>query len=111
MDNFERALRHAADNADPEESIAYMEVGYLGYYTQLGIVDLVGLVSPSLIPHVIRRDFSSGFWESRPDYLVELEGSEFIRPIVQDPRFPRQYRKLKDLPGFGGRELRIYRRR
>jgi len=108
---YRELARYFAENADPDESIAYMEVGYLGYYTRLGIVDLVGLVSPSLIPYVIRRDFSSGFWESRPDYLVELEGSEFIRPIVQDPRFPQQYYLLKELPGFDGRGLRIYHRR
>lgn len=99
------------ENARPSETIAYMEVGYLGYYTKLGIVDLVGLVSPQYIPYVLRQDFSAGFWESRPEYLVELEGSEFIRPIVRDPRFGPAYGRIAELKGFDGRELRIYRRR
>ena len=97
------------DNADSEQSVAFFEVGALGYYTDLAVVDLVGLVTPSVIPHVLNRDFATGFWESRPDYLVELEGSEFTRPIVENPLFPGNYVREVTFDGPENRSLTIYR--
>lgn len=108
---YYRLAEWFSQNAEPSETVAYMEVGYLGYYTDLGIVDLVGLVSPEFIPCVVRRDFSTPFWKTEPNYLVELEGSEFIRPILRDPRFSRNYDRVAELKGFDGRYLRVYRRR
>lgn len=98
-------------HAQPQETIAYMEIGYLGYYTELGVLDLVGLVTPEAIPHVARRDFSTVFWATMPDYLVELEGSEFIRPIVEHPLFSRGYEPVGRVEGFSDLDLTIYRRR
>ncbi len=98
-------------NATSGQSVAYFEVGTLGYYTDLGVVDLVGLVTPSMIPHVLNQDFSGGFWEIMPDYLVELEGSEFTRPIVENPVFLEAYSPAVRFDGPGDRSLRIFRRR
>ena len=79
--------RHAAyrdlarwlnDHTDPSAAVAYHEIGYLGYYTDNRIVDLVGLVSPDITPHVAVGDFASGFWDARPEYLVYPEGSRFF---------------------------------
>ena len=95
-------------DAKPGQSVAFFEVGALGYYTDLAIVDLVGLVTPSMIPHVVNQDFSSGFWELMPDYLIELEGSEFTRPIVENPLFPGSYSEVKTFDGPGDRSLTIY---
>jgi len=97
-------------NTDPADSVAYHEIGYLGYYTDNRIVDLVGLVTPQITPHVAIGDFGWGFWQATPDYLVQLEGSRFFAGIVGDPRFPRMYEYVDQLPGFGGRRLAVYRR-
>ncbi len=98
-------------DAKPGQSVAFFEVGALGYYTDLAVVDLVGLVTPSMIPHVLNQDFSSGFWEIMPDYLIELEGSEFTRPIVENPLFSGSYSPAVRIAGSGDRSLTIYRRR
>ena len=98
-------------DAKPGQSVAFFEVGALGYYTDLAVVDLVGLVTPSMIPHVLNQDFSSGFWEIMPDYLIELDGSEFTRPIVENPAFPGQYSPAVRIDGSGDRPLTIYRSR
>ena len=82
----------------------------LGYYTDLGIVDLVGLVTPEITPRVAMRDFTSGFWELRPEYLVALEQSKFILPIVDDPAFAQGYRRVAELEGFDGLGLTVFRR-
>lgn len=99
------------DSAAPGRSVAFFEVGALGYYTDLAVVDLVGLVSPSVIPHVLNRDFAGGFWDMEPDYLIGLEGSEFIRPIVTNPLFPGRYSRVQDFEGPGGRTLTVYQAR
>ncbi len=61
-------------HATPRQSIAFFEVGYLGYYTKNPIVDQVGLVTAGFVPAIARRDFSSVFWTFRPDYLAVYEG-------------------------------------
>ncbi len=99
------------NDAKPGQSVAFFEVGALGYYTDLAVVDLVGLVTPSVIPHVLNQDFSSGFWEIKPDYLIQLEGSEFTRPIVENPLFLRNYYPAVSINGPGDRSLTIFRRR
>jgi len=98
-------------DAKPGQSVAFFEVGALGYYTDLAVVDLVGLVTPSMIPHVLNQDFSSGFWGIMPDYLIELEGSEFTRAIVENPAFSGNYSPAVRIDGSGGRPLTIYRSR
>lgn len=99
------------ENGSAGERIAYMEVGYLGYYTDLGIVDLVGLVTPEITHRVAARDFTSGFWELEPEYLVSLEGSRFILPILDNPDFAPQYERVAELDGFDGLGLSVFRRR
>lgn len=99
------------EHAALDQSVAFFEVGTLGYYTDLEIVDLVGLVTPSVIPHVINRDFAGGFWENRPDFLIEREGSEFTRAIVDNPLFSGAYIRAVTLDGPDGRSLTIHRAR
>jgi hypothetical protein len=110
-----RAYRELAtwldDHGASGESVAYHEVGYLGYYTELGVVDLVGLVSPEITERVASRDFSSGFWELRPAYLVYLEGSRFIAPIVGHPDFQAEYVQTTRLAGYDGMPLTVFSRR
>jgi len=96
-------------NGSAGERIAYMEIGYLGYYTDLGIVDLVGLVTPEITHRVAARDFTSGFWELEPEYLVSLEGSLFILPIVNNPDFAPRYQRVAEFDGFEGLSLSVFR--
>lgn len=103
-----KVARWLNDNGRPEQSVAFFEVGALGYFTDLAVVDLVGLVTPSVIPHVLNRDFAGGFWEIRPDYLIGLEGSEFTRTIVENPLFSGSYTAAVKIDGPGDRALTIY---
>ena len=40
------------ENATREQSIASFEIGYVGYFTDLKVIDLAGLVTPGLFPWV-----------------------------------------------------------
>jgi arabinofuranosyltransferase len=98
-------------NASPSQSIAYFEVGYLGFYTRNPIVDQMGLVTPGAADAIARRDFSSIFWTHDPDYLLLLDGSGFQYHIVSDPRFRKNYFPAATFAGWGGNSLAIFKRR
>jgi hypothetical protein len=99
------------DHTDPGDGVAYHEIGYLAYYTDNRIVDLVGLVQPEVTPHVAGGDFSWGFWHFEPEYFVNLEGSQFLAAIRDDPRFRDSYRPVAGLPGFDDKWLTVYQKR
>ncbi len=78
--------RHAASDA----VIATPDIGAIGYFGRRRVVDLAGLVTPQMVPHLMRDapevavanfDFASF---SRPDYLVD--------------RAPGRYRLLTESP-------------
>lgn len=98
------------ENTDPGESVAYMEIGYLGYYTQNRIVDLAGLVLPDIAPHVAMGDFAWGFWRYAPDYYVDIETAAWaLASGKADPRFAARYRPVAELPALDGLHLTIYK--
>ena len=76
--------------AAPDEVIATPDIGAIGYYGRRRVVDLAGLITPSMVPHLLRDapevavanfDFATF---SRPDYLVD--------------RAPGRYRLLAESP-------------
>lgn len=104
--------RWLGEHAPPTASLAYIEVGYLGYYTPNRIVDLVGLVTPEITPHIAARDFAWGFWHFQPDYFLYVPTADWaLQSIHEDPRFAMQYRAVAQLPGpRAGTEFTIYQR-
>lgn len=99
------------DHADPAESIAFIEIGYLGYYTENRIVDLAGLVLPDIVPHIAEGDFAWGFWHYEPDYYVYLpDFDRALASIRGDPRFAQQYGPVATLPGPRKTDFIIYKR-
>lgn len=97
-------------NASPSQSIAFYEVGYLGFYTRNPIVDQMGLVTPGAAADIARRDFSSIFWQHAPDYLLVYSGSGFQYHIVSDPRFRKNYRQAAAFAGWGENPLFMFKR-
>ncbi len=66
-----------AKNTTPEASIAAPDIGALGYYSQRRVVDLAGLVTPSMVPLLQKElpedvvaNFSFGR-VARPEFLVD----------------------------------------
>ncbi len=58
-----RAARWIAANTAPDAVIATHDVGAIGWYGERRIVDVVGLVTPGIAPHL-----------RRPDYVAWLRG-------------------------------------
>lgn len=98
-------------HAVKEESIAFIEVGYLGYYTENRIIDLAGLTLPDVVPHIKYGDLSWGFWHYQPDYYVYLPDFDWaLAPIRANPEFDKLYKPVATLPGPRDAEFTIYKR-
>jgi hypothetical protein len=68
--------------AGPGESVAAADIGAVGWFTDLGIVDLDGLVTPQRLPGRGRAGWT--FVRENADYLLA---------------FPRQYSELVEAGG------------
>lgn len=100
------------ENTQPSDSVAYIEIGYLGYYTDNRIIDLAGLVLPDIVPHVAEGDWAWGFWHYQPDYFVYLPSFDWaLAEIHGDPRFEAIYQPVAALGGPNNVELTLYKRR
>ncbi|MFQ5614575.1 MAG: hypothetical protein ACE5H9_20835 [Anaerolineae bacterium] len=70
---YRAVSRWLAANTAPEDSVAFIEIGYLGYFTDNRIVDLAGLTDPTVTPHIASEGFAWGFWHYQPDYYIYAE--------------------------------------
>jgi hypothetical protein len=110
-ESYHRLARWFHDNAPASASVAYIEIGYLGFYSDNRIVDLAGLLERETAEHVARRDFAWAFWRARPDYYVHVpEFDGLLGAIPRDPRFRQWYRPVARMPGKLKHELVIFRR-
>jgi len=109
--SYRRVCDWLSENAESDASVAMSEVGYLGYFTDLRVVDLAGLVTPGIIPNLAKGDKVSGFWEHEPDYYVWFEGDGFWAAINHSPGFARTYQPVARITGPEPRPATlIYRR-
>lgn len=99
------------ENTPPGSTVAFVEIGYLGYYTDNRIVDLVGLIEPAFTANGARLDLASNFWQAQPDYLLYHPAFDWLlAAIVEDGRFRSQYRLAAQLPSHLGSPLHVYER-
>ena len=83
------------NNVEPSKTIAYFEIGYLGFYTNNKIFDLVGLTNPEVLKYIANRNFSQGFWNANPDYLIYAKGSYFQPYVKYSKKFKLNYFPIK----------------
>lgn len=100
---YTKAGQWTAENTPPGSSVAFLEVGYFGYYAQRKIIDLVGLVSPGVSEHIRAKDFQWAVIAYEPDYYIynsEFEG--LLNTTISQPWFKKSYKEIKELsqPGY-----------
>ncbi|MFB3854945.1 MAG: hypothetical protein ACE148_14130 [Vicinamibacterales bacterium] len=98
-----------AANTAPDSSVAYLEIGRLGYYSRRRIVDLMGLVTPGVAEHVAQQDTLWAIYEYKPDYYVTNSVFTWAGTVVDEPWFPAAYEPVKVFPG--AEVLTVYRKR
>jgi len=110
-DSYRELCNWIRENTDPSESVAFIEVGYLGYCTGNRIIDLAGLTTPDIVPHIAEGDFGWGFWHYKPDYYLYLSDFDWaLASIRADPAFKQQYHPVATLPGPREADFVVYKR-
>jgi hypothetical protein len=71
--NYKAISTWLNQNSCPEQSVAFIEIGYLGYFTSNRIIDLAGLIDPAITKHLVTDGFEWGFWHYQPDYYIYIE--------------------------------------
>jgi len=102
---FERAVPYKAvaswlkEHTMPEDSIAYLEIGYLGYFSENQIIDLAGLIDPLIASKIVKNGFTWGFWYYKPKYFLynRVFDSEIWLPGIRPGM--DQYKEVARFPG------------
>lgn len=95
----------------PGSSVAYIEIGQIGYYSERQIVDLLGLVSPGVAKRLKKGNFLWAYQFYQPDYVIYNPlFASWMDPVVVQPWFKAAYEKLGEIdePGYPF-PLTIYR--
>jgi len=61
------------ENTAPDASVAMVEIGLVGWYSERYIIDILGLVNPHNADYIAQREFSSWLLHYQPDYLLRHE--------------------------------------
>lgn len=113
--DYQRLAQWINENTEPSDRVAYIEVGSLQWHSKRRIVDLLGLISPEVIPLIRDGDFGRAVEVTRPEYLVmALPFWNILGSVARHEGFREDYvlesallaRKRFHLP----RPLYIYRR-
>ncbi len=107
--------RWLKNNTPSESVIALNDVGAITYHSDREIVDLVGLVSPEVLPYVMGR--SPGTWDEglsrflaprKPDYLVVFPS--WYPQLVQELELTPLFRVSLENPVIvSGEQMVVYR--
>ncbi|MFN8010758.1 MAG: hypothetical protein U0P81_05080 [Holophagaceae bacterium] len=101
--------RWVADHTPPEARLALNDVGAIAYLSRREVVDLMGLVTPAILPY--RREGEAGvirFVEAvRPDYLIIFPGWFTLLPRTPGFRAVHRVRLVRNRVA-GGDEMVVY---
>lgn len=93
---YREAGRWLANHTAAWERFAAVEVGTLAYYSRRPSTDLMGLVSPEVLPRIPRHDLASAFLRHPTPVIVD---SSFAPFDLGRAKFGRRYRLAA---AFGG---------
>jgi hypothetical protein len=113
LQSYRRGAEWIRANTPPDASIAYVEIGVIGYYSERPMLDLMGLVTPAARPYVLRNDLL-GALKERPTELVLLHPRGRMAMFVHAGWFRKRYREVmrfEDPEGSLRASLRIFRQR
>lgn len=99
--------------AGPGESVAYLEIGILGYLYKGRTLDLLGLTGDIDHEQIARGNMMWGLMKMQPDWYLHREAFGFMTNFVTDePWFAEDYRLVETVshPAMRRQQVRIYRR-
>lgn len=81
--------RWIAHNTNTSASMATIDIGHLGYWSQRRIIDIVGLAQPDVAPHIAQGDFGYAIRHYQPDMV--LIGYAWLPEVQNTPWFQESY--------------------
>ncbi len=91
---YPETARWIAANTNPSASLATIDIGHLGYWSERPIVDIVGLAQPDVSAHIAQGDFGYAIRHYQPDlvligysWLPEVQAADWF----QADYAPRRY--------------------
>ena len=110
LEDYRRAGLWLRRHTAPDQVVATVEVGSLGFYSRRPIHDVMGLVSPEALPHIARGDQAGALASGAPDvFLIYAPHEPFLGAVTDTERFAAGWCELARLPGH--EELVVYGRR
>ncbi len=58
------------ENASPGQTVACAEIGFIGYYSGIKVVDILGLITPKNAKYIAEKDYSNWAEDTQPDFIV-----------------------------------------
>lgn len=111
-DTFRDAGIWIREHSEPDDRIAYGEIGQLAYWSQRPLDDLLGLVTPEAIPYVRVNDEAGVFLRRPPEFFIDHPANPHPG-IASRPWFIAGYREVARIPqpyGSGPPAI-VYRKR
>lgn len=102
------------DLAGPEESVAYLEIGVLGYMFHGRTLDLLGLSGEIGHGQIARGNLIWGLMKMQPDWYIDVAPFSFMTGyVVDEPWFPEAYSLVETVvhPVHQHRKAGLYRRK
>ncbi len=88
--------RWIAHNTNAAATLATIDIGHLGYWSQRHIIDIVGLAQPDVAPHIAQGDFGYAIHHYRPDLV--LIGYAWLPEVQTTPWFQENYAPRRAFP-------------
>lgn len=110
---YREAAKQLPSIVSDGERVAAVEIGIVGYFSGVNILDLVGLTEPRVRPRLAEGDVGWGVWALRPEYLLfhDPPWQSIETGVVEAPDFERQYERVRTFEGEPPFRLALYRRR
>jgi hypothetical protein len=78
-------------NTPADSRVAYVEIGFIAWFSARPIADMLALTNPEVLPDVARNDFVAVFEKASPDYFIYLDMYPYLTPILSSERFINTY--------------------
>jgi hypothetical protein len=96
-------------HGEPADVVAAEDIGYMGYYSQLNIIDRDGLVSPEAVPYNRAGQYFELINDFRPEWVVAYSGSPLSAFITED-RFLKLYHLEKSFVSVTNIQYLLFRK-
>lgn len=110
LETYRQAGLWLREHSAPDEAIAYVEVGVIAYTSRRPVIDLLGLVTPEVVPYVRAKDLPGAFL-ARPAPWVIHHTRGRMGSLIRRHWFQKAYREAAHIDEPGGGRLTVYHRR